>query len=413
MPRISDFFRAAILGFVGFCSPRFAVAMGVPLDQWIADAASWLMATKDVITRDQAIWGAMLVTGVVLAFAELWWHPLRRLLGRSPREYSDAELFRAQAELEKQRRLTLKEQRSVTGKRTLRLETTTTMPKPTGEADFFAESSTPIHGAKWSCLLRVADDARRMTEETELGFAALDYGIGSRADVLAFYAGMVSRHADLFGILPPTPTSERIPLRWPDQIAFHINGGQIDSTSARDGKDLYRFIHLRTSDVPATLAKIRERANDNIGQAGDVVPTTKVTAVSTISGGPDKPKESKTETVQPVKSENLVGKARFFYDSLAGTMILINKQDIETVTIDKNDSYTIEYPAIKFITRFVFFGQCGPFNVQVISSDVTPEPLIHSIIDNDKSFVKISFSSLYVSIAGRSATEITVSFYRR
>ena len=106
MGLLGNIARAVLLGLVGYSAPRLAVAMGVPLDSWIAGLASLLTATKDVISREQALWGATWVCAIAFAFVELWWHPLRRLatkLGGAPMH--DADVIRAQAELEKQRRL--------------------------------------------------------------------------------------------------------------------------------------------------------------------------------------------------------------------------------------------------------------------------------------------------------------------
>jgi hypothetical protein len=128
--------------------------------------------------------------------------------------------------------------------------------KPGSES--FTQSAHPIDGETWSSLLRVADEARRATEGTELAFTAQDYGNGSRADVLAFYAGKLSEHAELYGVMPPSPTSERITQHWPANISFHVNGSQMDSAEPRSGKELYRFVHMLTADVGPALAKIQE-----------------------------------------------------------------------------------------------------------------------------------------------------------
>jgi hypothetical protein len=135
--------------------------------------------------------------------------------------------------------------------------------EPDTDSRQFTQSVYPIHGETWSCLLRVADQARRVTEGTELAFAAQDYGTGSRADVLAFYAGKLSEQAELHGVMPPSLRSERITQRWPDNISFHVNGGQMDSTDPRSGKELYRFIHMYTADVGPALAKIQKLSASN------------------------------------------------------------------------------------------------------------------------------------------------------
>jgi len=155
-------------------------------------------------------------------------------------------------------------------------------PKVTVHAsESFAEAVVPINDQVWTSLLVVADQARQANDGTALAKRTQ----GTRADVLAFYAARLNEVVQLYGVMPPSPRSEPITLRGDDQIKFVVNGAQFDSTDP-NGRPLYRFIHLRTADVPAGLAKIHDMAAAAVrGPTLEATNRSKIDATNAIIPG--------------------------------------------------------------------------------------------------------------------------------
>ncbi len=123
----------------------------------------------------------------------------------------------------------------------------------------FSELLNLAHGGHWTSLVVIADDARRLVGGSLLARTA--QATGGQNEALAYYAGIISNNAQIYGIRPPSRRSEPIRLRWPSKIVFKVSGTQMDSTDP-SGKELYRHIHLRTADVGVVLERIKKTADE-------------------------------------------------------------------------------------------------------------------------------------------------------
>lgn len=141
-----------------------------------------------------------------------------------------------------------------------------------------------------------------------------------------------------------------------------------------------------------------------------------VTARSTMNEQSPSTKSGSNQTKESAE-EKLVGRARFLYDRKSGAMTIINKQDIELVTVDRENTLIVAaFP--RFIARFAFYSNGGPFDVKMIDTSEwqTNSPLIYSVLENEKNYVKLLFepsSSIVAYGMGQTGTELAISFYRK
>lgn len=126
-----------------------------------------------------------------------------------------------------------------------------------------------------------------------------------------------------------------------------------------------------------------------------------------VSAEPSKPSPQE----EPLKEENLVAKARFLYDPRSSRMTVINKQNLDLVTVDPDTSSGMLI-GDKFIARFSFYSNSGPFRVSVTDTSnwMVGRPLVSFVVENEVNFVKILFQPQTLLLV-QSTTEITVSFY--
>jgi hypothetical protein len=131
------------------------------------------------------------------------------------------------------------------------------------------------------------------------------------------------------------------------------------------------------------------------------------------------------QSPSPTVKKELVARARFLYDQRSDTMVLINKQDLELATVEKNNDIlsprSVIFGQSSFIARFVFFREIGPFDVDVAAGTVgSLMTFAASVSENEKNYVKLQLYQTLSATAITSATlgsnttlEITVSFYRK
>ncbi len=133
------------------------------------------------------------------------------------------------------------------------------------------------------------------------------------------------------------------------------------------------------------------------------------------------PPNNTSTVVPPVKEENLVGRARFLYDHRSASMTLINKQNLELATVDRDRSLFAVLSSIsgeRFIVRLALYYSSGPFDIHVreeeSSSLMRIYPIIYYVDENDKSYVRLLFEpSLIGMTSDMSAIEVTISLYRK
>ena len=93
-------------GLVAFAFPRLLIAAGVPLLKWIEEAGVIMGAAAGWINPDIALWALTLILAFTLYGIEVWKRPVlgvwKKVLGNGQ---LDSNGIRAQAELEKQKRL--------------------------------------------------------------------------------------------------------------------------------------------------------------------------------------------------------------------------------------------------------------------------------------------------------------------
>jgi hypothetical protein len=70
------------LSVLAFCFVRLLIHLGVPLDSWMGNAASWALGARQMISADALMWITVGFLGAILAAAEWWLEPVERLYRR-------------------------------------------------------------------------------------------------------------------------------------------------------------------------------------------------------------------------------------------------------------------------------------------------------------------------------------------
>ena len=79
--------RTIFMGLLGYCAPRVAKAMGIPLDEWSAHAGAWVIEFYNpgaamTVHPDVALSWLGFIFALMMVFAELWWHPAGKLVSK-------------------------------------------------------------------------------------------------------------------------------------------------------------------------------------------------------------------------------------------------------------------------------------------------------------------------------------------
>jgi hypothetical protein len=203
---------------------------------WYKDAGStfdrWILATSDFLLSP---WISHLIALIVGVTIGLWMDTLLRRRETSQKRYAPIMTTQGKPDIY-------------------------ALPMTDETAERFREGYGQIHGDKWYSLYLLADEARRQFEDTAAGQQIAKEADGNRHAELDAYSSFIAHVIPLYGIRPPSHTSEPIKLRDGESIRFRVNGLQMDSTDDK-GREFYRFIHAKAGDVPKALQVLSGQNN--------------------------------------------------------------------------------------------------------------------------------------------------------
>jgi hypothetical protein len=239
-------------------------------------------------------------------------------------------------------------------------------------------------------LIEAAKSAYADTRTTFAGGLA-ESNDASADQIFLWYSYALINLAEIWGTRPPSEKLERLDLKGykltydTQTISAPIPGYSVAYSDLRVAKDALQDAVEKIKGVSSKPSWVPEKL--------------------TVADPPKKPPEIKRD---------VVGRARFLYDRRSNGMALINKQDIEIVTIDRDTSPTAILVG-QFIARFSFSQNSGPYDVNVTdSSDLMMQmPLQTLVLENEKNFVKLRFQPSQIAMVTSNSTEITVIFYRK
>jgi hypothetical protein len=246
---------------------------------------------------------------------------------------------------------------------------------------------------KYLDTLPLIDAAKSAYAETRTTFAGglAESNDASADQIFLWYSYALLNLAEIWGTRPPSDKLERLDLK-----GYKLNYDTQTISAPIPGYSVsYSGLRVPKDELQAAVEKIK-----GLHSKPDWNPERLM-----IADPPKKPPEVKKE---------LVARARFLYDQRSRGMALINKQDIEIATVDRDTSPTALVIG-QFIARFSFSQNNGPYDVSVTDSSdsMMQMPLQAFVLENEKNFVKLRFQPSQIAAVTSNSTEITVSFYRK